>query len=836
MTLKRERQGSRGSGPADALRDELTQWLDQLGLGHLADLLIAHEVTVDLLPSLTDGDLKEVGLPLGARRIILGKLATRDSDDRQQGHFRSLQRQATAERRQLTLLFCDLADSTALSTRLDPEDLGEIINAYQQACSLPIKLFDGHIARYVGDGILVYFGYPVAHADDAERAVRAGLGIVDAIAKLNARIGAGKNVQLGVRVGIATGLVVVGDIIGENSVEKDAVVGLAPNLAARLQGLAQPGSVVVSDVTRQLARSFNYTSLGEQVLKGIDGPTMVWRVDGETFASRLEARGATVARFINREAHTAVLLGRWRRGATGEGQVAVLTGEAGIGKSRLAAEVVHQISKSARETGAPLPTVLRIQCSSFHSNAPLFPVARLVEHIAGLDRHEPEESKLRKVGELLAHSGLISTADLAAIASLCQVTTYWERSDELREGRQRMLDALHAWFRALAAKGPLLIVIEDCHWIDPTSRLMLHQLIDFARSAPLFLIATMRGGPGSDGRDAEAERLVPPAPHVTHLTLGPLDPESTTRLVEEISGKPLPAELTNIVMQKSERIPLFVEELTIGLLDAGVHVDPMRESDRLSPLTVPNTLNEALMARLDQTGSAKAIAQQAAVIGREFSVNLLATLTGIPMGPLVDQLRILEAASLISRDPARGDVYSFRHALTRDVAYRSLLRKTRRELHLMLAAEFSVNSATQADVTDDRIAQHFAAGGALAEAIRWWARAAKEAIANSAHEEAANMLREAFGVLQAQGAAAAIETELDLTLLLATAQRSLHGYAFPEVERLILRARELYTTVGPSTSRFGIDLLARGHNPRAAPRACRSMSPAPDRGAGCHDR
>jgi len=327
---------------------ELARWLERLGLQQYAELFAVHGVDMEVLPNLTDRDLRDLGLPLGPRRTILRTIEKRPT-------IAALNASAPtrttrpAERRQLTVMFCDLANSTALSGLLDPEDLREVLGAYQEACSVAIRLYQGHIARCIGDGILAYFGYPIAHEDEADRAVRAGLGVVEAMARLKMSIAREKNVELAVRVGIATGFVVVGDIVGEGVLDQDAVVGKAPNLAARLQGVAEPNTVIVSSQTKQLAGSFSYIGLGERTFKGISEPTMVWQVVGERVVSRLEAREAALSAFVNRYEEIDLLLKYWQCAKSGEGRVVAISGEPGIGKSRLAAEATEQILATERE-------------------------------------------------------------------------------------------------------------------------------------------------------------------------------------------------------------------------------------------------------------------------------------------------------------------------------------------------------------------------------------------------------------------------------------------------------------------------------------------------------
>jgi class 3 adenylate cyclase/predicted ATPase len=793
----------------DSRMSELARWLQGLGLEQYADLFAAQGVDMDLLPSLTDRDLKELGLPLGPRRIILRtieKQAARAASGGTSGTTRP------PEYRQLTLMFCDLVNSTALSARLDPEDFREVIGAYQQACSLPIKLYQGHIARYVGDGILAYFGYPIAHEDEAERAVRAGLGVVEAMARLNASVGRDKNVDLAVRVGIATGFVVVGDIVGEGVLDRDAVVGKAPNLAARLQDVAAPNTVVVSPLTKQLAGGFNYLGLGERKFKGIDEPTMVSQVLGERVISRLEARHAALTVFVNRDEEIELLLKCWRRAKSGEGQAVVISGEPGIGKSRLAAETCDRISNIELESGTPSPSMLCFQCSPYHSNTALYPVIRQLEQLASIDRREPGENKFAKLENVLKHWGIADSETLSLLADLCGIELD-ERFPALAIGpgerRQRTIEALKGWCKSLVADRPLLLIFEDLQWIDPTSRLLLNQLVDWAKAVPALIIATARADRLGEQARRNASHLIPAlaegSPHVTLCEVCQLTEGQTMQLIAAVAiGRAMPPKVMEAVQQKSERIPLFAEELTIGLLEADTLSNLGQERD-WTRLPIPNTINDALMARLDQMGKAKEVAQQASVIGREFSMSMLSKIAGISTHDLLEILKSLERSDVITATASTPGTYVFRHGLIRDIAYRSLLRRTRREIHIMIATELALCGVDHPESTDDLIAQHYSHGEARGEAIKWWQRASKGAIARSAHEEAANMLRRAFQDFRALGSAGSPALELDLTLALATALRSLHGYAAPEVEQRLLRARELCSQCEGSNNRFNVE-------------------------------
>jgi class 3 adenylate cyclase/tetratricopeptide (TPR) repeat protein len=781
---------------------ELAQWLQRLGLEQYADLFAAQGVDLELLPTLTDQDLKDLGLPLGPRRAVLRAL---EATKRQpEIAARSAGETRPPEWRQLTIMFCDLANSTSLSSSLDPEDYRDLLAAYQQACSVAIRLYQGYIARCVGDGILAYFGYPIAHEGEADRAVRAGLAVVEAVIGLSSTVGKEKGVDLGVRVGIATGFVVVGDIVGEGVLDRDAVVGKTPNLAARLQGIAAPNTVTVSSATKKLAGSFNFVALGEHRFKGIDEPTAVWQVEGERVVSWLEARQAALTDYVNRDQEIDLLLECWRRSKSVEGQVVVLSGEPGIGKSRLAAEVCDRILAMEREAGAPPPNVLCFQCSRYHSNTILYPVIQQLKKLVSIDPREPEENKSAKLQVALRHWGIVSSDTISLLTDLCNIrlSGVQRASTNPTVRRHQTIAALIDWCQSLAQDQSLLLIFEDIQWTDPTSRLLLSHLVEWARTARALIIATARVDSRARTRRSIVA-LAEPSPHVTHCELGQLSEEQTKRLISAVAvGRDIPAAVVDALQQKSGRIPLFAEELTIGLLEADAFSKPATAGDLLVP--VPNNINDALMARLDQMGKAKEIALQASVLGREFSTPLLAKITGTPDGDLHEFLDNLERSDIITAGSAHG-TYLFRHSLTRDIAYQSLLRRTRQEIHLIIATELALHGAEYPETTDDLIAQHYSLGEAKEEAIRWWRRGAKRAIAASAHEEAANMLRRAFHDFKTLGNAGSPPLELDLTQALATALRSLDGYAAPEVEERLLRARELCANLEDKDNLFNVE-------------------------------
>jgi class 3 adenylate cyclase/tetratricopeptide (TPR) repeat protein len=705
-----------------------------------------------------------------------------------------------AERRQLTILFCDLVDSVGLSIRLDPEDLRDLLAAYRQGCARSIKRYDGYVARYVGDGILAYFGYPVAHEDDAERALSAGLELVSAVGRLG--------LDIKVRVGIATGLVVVGDAVSEGKSDRHGVVGEAANLAARLQAMAGPDAVIVSEATRQLAAErFEYRDLGRHELKGFKTPIAVYQVVGEREITRLEARGAALTPFVNREEEIELLLDRWQRVASRRGQVVVLTGQGGIGKSRVMAEATAKIRQ--QEAAAPPPVVL--QYSPFHANAPLYPVTRHLARLAGIAAEEPPSVKLGKLTRLFGDDPA-RRESLSLIAELLGV----ERDVSPSAGgdpaakRRLAIEALIEWFAEQSRDQAMTVVFEDVQWIDPTSKLLLGRLAAWAKGANALIAITLRadspdaaGGLLRDCGLADPEGRV--LDHVTICELRELSAAHGRELAAAAAaGEAHTVDTVQLdaVLAKSGGIPLYLEELVKAAAN-GVAFSVGGEGAVQSG-AVPSTISDALMAQLDRLGLAKEVAQHAAVIGPEFSLSLLARIMGRSLDELVPVVNSLIDRRVVVRGSSSPDGYWFKHALIRDVSYRSLLRKNRRQIHLAVAQELSRHPAGTIAASDDLIAQHYSLGGAPLEAISFWRRGAGAAIARSANEEAIAMLESALGEL-ANLPEPRPAVELDLVLTQATALRSVRGYSAAEVEQRLVRARVLCAVCGDASARFNVD-------------------------------
>ena len=563
---------------------QVTDWLEKLGMSEYAQRFAENDIDTSVLRDLTDQDLKELGVSLGHRRKMLRAIAELEGGVAASPPPASTELNAreTAERRQVTVMFSDLVGSTALSTSMDPEDLREVIAAYQKCVAETVQRFGGFVAKYMGDGVLVYFGYPQAHEDDAERAVRAGLDIAAVVAKLETRA----NEKLKVRIGIATGIVVVGDLVGRGSAQEQAVVGETPNLAARLQTLAEPGSLVIAEATRRLlGGAFELKALGSQVLKGFGAAVPVWAVLREAEnVSRFEAaRSVGLTPFVGREHEIALLIDRWRDAVKGEGQVTLLSGEAGIGKSRIVAVLREQIGDEPYVT-------MRHQCSPHHVNDAFYPIASQISHAAGFASGELAAARLGKLEAMIARSALDAREVAPLLASLLSIPVegrYPQIEMAPSEQKEHTIAALIALFAGLAKHGPVLALLEDTHWIDPSSLDVFSRLIDRLPDLRALLVVTFR-----------PEFAAPwvGLAHVASLQLNRFGRRHAIAMVDRVTGgNALPAEILEQIVAKTDGVPLFVEELTKTVLESGV----LREEDgryvlasALTPLAIPSTLQE----------------------------------------------------------------------------------------------------------------------------------------------------------------------------------------------------------------------------------------------------
>jgi predicted ATPase/class 3 adenylate cyclase len=703
---------------------------------------------------------------------------------------------AGAERRQLTCLFCDLVNSVELSERLDPEELRETLAAYHRVCTTVVRRFEGHVHDYLGDGMMVYFGFPSAHEDDAQRAVRTGLGIVEAVVQLNSRIQSEQAIDLHVRVGIDTGLVVAGAIAADEGMEGTAAVGVTPNIAARLQALAVPDSVVISAAAyRLIAGYFDCRELGFRAIRGISQPMAIYHVLHESGArTRLDvAAQRGLPPMQGRHGELGRLADRWGEARAGHGGVALVAGEPGIGKSRLIWALEQHVAQS------PDAFLVRLSCSPYFVNTAFHPVVQFLERALELRPDDTVEQRLDKIDGLLAQYGF----DLPTVAPLLAKLLAVPSEDrypplDLPPERQRQLtiDALAKLGLMRARYQPVLFVVEDLHWIDPSSLDLLTQLIERVPQTRQLVVLSFR------------PEFVPPWPEgagLERLDLHRLDRDASVRIVTEVAGSQVPAELLGQLVGKADGVPLYLEELTKLVVEQGLARHGNGRLDPAHPppaLAIPATLADSLTARLDRLTDAKGVAQLGAAIGRQFSYQLLAAVSeatgsGDWRALRRNLARLVDAGLLFVEDEPRGVIYTFKHALIQDAAYASLLRTTRLQYHRQIARALTEHFPARVESAPELLAHHYTEAGMGAEAVPCWLRAGQRALHASANPEAIAHLTTGLDLLAGLPAGperAGLELEFRLTL--GPAYMAIRGYAAPEVEACYQRARELCRELG----------------------------------------
>jgi class 3 adenylate cyclase/predicted ATPase len=759
----------------------IADWLEKLGMSEYAERFAENRIDLSILPDLTDPHLKDLGVALGDRLKMLRAIRELSGAAvaSPQPAFTEPKAQDTAERRQVTVMFSDLVGSTALSGRMDPEDLREVISAYQKCVAETVQRFGGFVAKYMGDGVLVYFGYPQAHEDDAERAVQAGLELIQAVAALKS------SGPLQTRVGIATGLVVVGDLIGAGAAQEQAVVGETPNLAARLQAVAEPNTVVIAESTRRLLGNlFDLQDLGAQDLKGMGNPVRAWAVlRPASIESRFEALHASgLTELVGREEELELLLRRWSKAKTGEGQVVLLSGEAGIGKSRLTAALMERLASEPH-------TRLRNFCSPQHTDSALYPTVAQIERAAGFTHDDTPQAKLDKLDALLAQTST-SKQDAALFAEMLSLPNdgrYPVLDLEPQQRRQKTLEALTAQVEALSRQTPLLMIFEDAHWADPTSLETFGRIVDRVRSLPVLLIVTFRPefDPPWIGR-----------PYVTALTLNRLAQRDIEAMIDRVVGNKLfPAKIRQDIIERTDGIPLFVEEMTKAVLEAesegaaekaiGVVPSPA--------LAVPASLHAPLMARLDRLGPAKEVAQVGAAIGREFSHMLLAAVVPRSEAELNSALdRLIVAGLLFQQGVPPHATYLFKHALVQDAAYGTLLREPRRALHARIAEALERSITEIAESQPELLARHCTEAGQIEKAVSLWGKAGQRSQQRSALVEAFEHFKRALDQIASLPSTPAVRRMgIDLQVALISPLVHVKGYGASETKAAVERARLL---------------------------------------------
>jgi len=773
----------------------VSEWLVQHGLGQYVSIFAENDIDPNLLTQLTNADLKELGISsLGHRKTILSAIKTLNQNESEP--TTTVASKSEPERRQLTVMFCDLVGSTALSEQMDPEDLRSVIGTFQEACASVIAIYDGYIARYMGDGLLVYFGYPQAHEGDPERAVRAGLGIINAVGNLRPD----GNVGLKVRVGIATGLVVAGDIIGEGASEERAVLGETPNLAARLQGLAEPNSVVIGDSTWQLVEGlFFCDALGPQSVKGISDAVEAYRIRTVTGASsRFEVsakRGLTP--LVGREEEIGLLLKRWGQAKESEDQVVLLSSEAGIGKSRIVRAFREHLE------GRKHNRVLYYG-SPYHSNSMFYPVIDQIGRGLRFENNDDPQQKLDKLETVLKNLDLSVSENASLLAALLSIPTGDRYSpltvspDELK--KQIMMAIVHI-IVAMAVQQPVLVVVEDAQWVDASTLELVGILIEHLRANRVLLLITFR------------PEFQPPwhgHTNITVLALNHLSHRETREMVKNMSGcKGLPLPLLDEIVERTDGVPIFIEELTKTVLESA-QLEILEGNYVLTgPLqshAIPASLQDSLMARLDRLASGRDVAQLASTIGRSFDYELLASVSPLDEDTLKQALSCLVEAELIyCRGFAPQATYEFKHALVRDTAYQSLLNSTRHQYHQLIGRSLEENFPTKAASEPELLAWHYTEAGLVEDAMNYWLKAGQRAAAQCANSEAVGHLTKGLEMLaEAEDSPERRRRELALLVAIGVPLRLTTGVSSEQVEQTYTRARVLCEEVGGPAELYAV--------------------------------
>ena len=791
------------------MNDRVSTWLENLGLGRYTETFQQNAITWDVLPELKENDLEALGVLLGHRKTLLRAIAqlSPSAEGKNPGSFPLVVSPDTppfsperdqAERRQLTVMFCDLVDSTALSRRLDPEDLQDVIRHFLDACSQTIGRFNGYIAKYMGDGMLVYFGYPQAHENDAERAIHSGLAILDTVKALH-QDNPHPDIGIAARIGIATGQVVVGELMGQDTAKERSVFGETPNLAARLQALAKPNQLIIDPVTKRLVgHEFELADHGATALKGFDTPVQTWQVLSLRLSSvsRFEgSRASHLTNFVGREQEIALLLGRWREAVDGEGQVVLLCGEAGIGKSRIANSLGDRLAEERYQT-------MPFQCSLYHANTALYPAINFLRQAAGLTSQDSPQAQLEKLNFMARERGIENQDTVFLLAELLSIHGAHQNPQlpVSAETRKHMtLEALVQYLARLAEHSPVLFIVEDAHWLDPTTLDLMTRIIGRIRQMRVLLLITFRPNFKPVWADYS---------HVTSLTLSRLPRRQSAELVVAMTGgKTLPLEVQQAILAKADGVPLYIEAMTENVLESGLLTEGNEAFTLKGPLKglpIPDSLHALLMERVDRLGPAKNIVQTGAAIGREFTYELLQATLEVPDSELKNALDLFVESGLIFQE---GEIplatYHFKHALVQEAAYSTLPKKPRRALHGRIAKTLESRFAHRVTREPELVAYHYEQAGLTSQAVEYWHRAARRDAERSANIETLHHFDRALELLK-ELPPGPERNALELELLLArgTPLLSVKGFASDDMGENYRRAKDLLQDNSGSAHQF----------------------------------